>query len=245
MLQSKSILAVFLVLSFFFHEAQAGRLRDRMFWWRKPSVIGYAKLPAAHATLINRKNKVQYMEGTQVPLQKIGTGLYLENDPTSWLGADEDWYCVFKADKQKLKDIDKIWIPRAYKKSTPVGPQKQDLWGVSEDDIVDYIESMSSELKLTSGSKKALRLYQNYQLLMLIPKQTITDGDLGLWAQCFETEDELDDFSDDVIRWKSWGVKGDRGTDAFEPNEEDWYFEPLDFFADYLPWGTKNSPRRA
>ncbi|KAI9054959.1 hypothetical protein LZ554_002102 [Drepanopeziza brunnea f. sp. 'monogermtubi'] len=233
MLRSKSILAVVLALSFFFDEAQA-RMGDRLLWWRKPSFIGYAKLPAAQARRINQNNRLQYMKGAQPSLDKLGAGVYLVNDPEMFLGEKGDWYCGIKANKQKLKEIGKIWIPQAYQKSTPAGLKEQELWAQEERDILNYIKSTSKRLEL-NNPEKALRFSLSYQMQMLIPKQVVINGDLDLWAKCFESQDDLEDLSDDVIDWKSWGIKGERGRAAYEPSDEDYRFDPMDYFADYLP----------
>jgi hypothetical protein len=45
---------------------------------------------------------------------------------------------------------------------------------------------------------------------MVIPETVVKNDDLKFWAKCFESEDKLEDYSDDDIDWESWKISGDR-----------------------------------
>ncbi|KAJ5047637.1 uncharacterized protein L3040_003458 [Drepanopeziza brunnea f. sp. 'multigermtubi'] len=54
----------------------------------------------------------------------------------------------------------------------------------------------------------------NWQLQMLSPAKVVNNGVLELRAKCFESKDELKEFSDAVIDWdgkEEWPIRGVRG----------------------------------
>ncbi|KAI9055291.1 hypothetical protein LZ554_000252 [Drepanopeziza brunnea f. sp. 'monogermtubi'] len=222
MLRSKSTLAVLLALSFFLERAQG-------FWWDDHVLIGFATLPEDQArrinednkpfveenqaTLINKDNNPDVGESSTSPrLPRLGLGLYLAN-------------------KRKMDDIGKVYIPRYYEKSASDGKkaeetskgwtpapswdqttdERQELWGADEKVIVDYIKSQS----LVSKPEKALRFSIDWQWQMLIPTKVVNGGDLDLWAKCYKSEKELvEEFGKEAIDWKSaFDIKGDQKTD--------------------------------
>jgi hypothetical protein len=138
---------------------------------------------------------------------------------------DDTWYCAVKARKWKTKRAGKVVVPAFYTKDTAngrVGPVQ--LWGQKEEVIEEYIKS---EAKIKEA-EKALRFSWDKDddliLQMAIPTAMVdkaptssfkrfipfaSRSELDLWAQCWETEEELHQFSDDVIAWEKWDVKGD------------------------------------
>jgi hypothetical protein len=114
-----------------------------------------------------------------------------------------------------MKFIGKVYIPTSTLKMTSSGAvERQYLWGQGEDVIVAYIKSE----KLVSRPKKALRFSwvkqgtgTGWQPQMAIPKDVVEKDKLDIWAKCFESEAELREFSNGIINWVAWGIKGDRG----------------------------------
>ncbi|EKD12396.1 uncharacterized protein L3040_001004 [Drepanopeziza brunnea f. sp. 'multigermtubi'] len=256
MLRSKSTLAVLLALSFFFDRAQA-------FWWDKHVLIGFTVLSEDQAKLVNKDNKLSFVQEDQAELlnegnepdgedsldsPRLGLGLYLVNEPGGLPDEDDDddddddddereekkggnWYCAVAANERKMGDIGKVFIPKSLEKSTSDGgkakeidegwqptswsqttpKERQELWGADEEVIVDYIKSMG----VVSKPKKAVRFAINWQWQMLIPTKVVNGGDLDLWANCYESEEDLvEEFSTEAIDWKSaFEIKGDRTTD--------------------------------
>ncbi|KAI9052331.1 hypothetical protein LZ554_003681 [Drepanopeziza brunnea f. sp. 'monogermtubi'] len=202
MLRSKSVCAVLLALSFLVNGAQ-GILWNNL--WQRDQVIGYATVSEIQAKLINQDNKLHrgnklYVEKPQY-VPHTGSGFYILNEPGNWIrssvGEDKGrWYCAIRARKIQMRDIAKIKIPVS-------------LMSEDEEKIVDHIASTN----LIRKPKEALRFSyikgsKRWQLQMLIPTDVITKDDLKLWAQCFESEQELVDFSKVVPNWDAWKAKG-------------------------------------
>ncbi|EKD15478.1 hypothetical protein MBM_06106 [Drepanopeziza brunnea f. sp. 'multigermtubi' MB_m1] len=152
--------------------------------------LGYGIVSQEEADMINEDNKLHFEELAYV--NRLGFGLWM-------------------ADERKVEEIGKVWIPKSYQKVASDGQvEQQDLWADDEDAIVKYIESLTLE-----EPERALRLSWvegiPWQLQMVIPANVVTNNDLDFWAKCFESEDALMDFSDDVNDWEAWNITGDRG----------------------------------
>ncbi|KAI9049845.1 hypothetical protein LZ554_005995 [Drepanopeziza brunnea f. sp. 'monogermtubi'] len=202
MLRPKSIFPILLALSFLFSKAQGtwhlGQLHRR-------EAIGYVAVPEEVALRINKDNTIFTRESS------LGPGFSLINEPG--VGQDWSWYCVVEAKWRKMKNIDKIYIPQSIDKWTTRGSQRRNLWGGSEENILDYIRSKP----LKSEPEKALRFswFQNmgseWRQQMVIPEYTILHGDLGLWAKCYEAQPKLMAYSDKYIDWETGEIEGERG----------------------------------
>ncbi|EKD21346.1 hypothetical protein MBM_00459 [Drepanopeziza brunnea f. sp. 'multigermtubi' MB_m1] len=209
--RSKFVFAILLALSFFYG-AQA------TFFGRK--FIGYARVSESLAERINDKNKL-IVEGSG---GSIGPGFYLVNDPAGWI-SEGSWYCAVKASKRKIKKMDKVYIPKSHlTKISETQVERQNLWGEDETLIEKYITGRHLGGKsYIKDPKKTLRFSwvkntnEQWQLQMAIPKKVLEESHLGLWAKCFQSEEELKKYSDRVIPWEKW-TKGKR----FPPPPEDW-----------------------
>jgi hypothetical protein len=130
------------------------------------------------------------------------------------MGGEGSWYCVIKARRSKMKDIDKVYIPQSYERRTSSRRKQQKLWGEEKEVIVDYIRTKQSILQ----PERALRfswvenLDTKGHLQMLIPEDTILYGELEPWAECFESQDKLMGSYDKFIEWeKDWHIEGELG----------------------------------
>ncbi|EKD20872.1 uncharacterized protein L3040_000974 [Drepanopeziza brunnea f. sp. 'multigermtubi'] len=188
MLQSKSIFAILLALSLLFSEAHG-------FWWNM-KVIGYARVPPGTASLINADNKVHIEERPDYDI--LGRGFYLGQEPSySHLGEGEEgfWYCAIKARDWNMKNINKVFVPERYW-----------IGGLfKEVNLEAYLKWLTNK-----KPEKQLRFTfierSDTQMQMLIPISMINNDDLDLWAQCYESEQQLRDSSKhfkDFIKWSS------------------------------------------
>ncbi|KAI9050940.1 hypothetical protein LZ554_005051 [Drepanopeziza brunnea f. sp. 'monogermtubi'] len=205
--QSSIFAALLLALSFFFSGAQA-------VFWRKKIVIGYTAVPADVAAGINKDHKVHLPESSTSASPRLGPGFYLVNSPdslTSLAGRSGNWYCAVKAGKKKVGKIPKANIPESYDLLTPQGVRNQLLWAQEDKFIEEYIETRAH----ITPPEKALRFAwhdREEQLQMAIPTKVLDDEKLlDLWAECFESKEELVKFSAEVIPWDTWQITGDRG----------------------------------
>ncbi|EKD19547.1 uncharacterized protein L3040_002573 [Drepanopeziza brunnea f. sp. 'multigermtubi'] len=204
MLQSKSILATLLALGLFFNGAQA--MLDFEFLKRQ-MVVGYASVPRELAVWINERN-FPYPEH---PSRELGEGFSLVNDPGKLqrVGREEDWYCVVKGSKRRIRRAGKLYIPNTYT-SQETG-EEIDLWKANEHDIMTYSVTFKSLKEPFDAFRFAWAPSSNDRLQMLIPKRTIQSIDMKLWAQCFETLAELRAFSSEIVPWfdpKKWKIVG-------------------------------------
>ncbi|KAI9051593.1 hypothetical protein LZ554_004637 [Drepanopeziza brunnea f. sp. 'monogermtubi'] len=196
--RSKSIPATLLALSFLFSRAQ-GFLRND----NEP--IGYAKVSPSLAQQINSDNKL-HVEESNTP-QQVGPGFYMRS-VSHWAEDDGSWYCIVEANKNKMKEIDKVWIPKEYQMMTPTGQiETYQLWGQDEEEgaILNYIQKSV----MRDEPEKALRFswYQGVSQ-MTIPTEVVNNGDLELWAKCFGSKGELEEQSDDSIDWEEmWTIR--------------------------------------
>ncbi|KAI9053584.1 hypothetical protein LZ554_002538 [Drepanopeziza brunnea f. sp. 'monogermtubi'] len=171
--------------------------------------IGYGIVSKEEADMINEDNKLHFEELAYV--NRLGFGLFVVNELVSLEGIEEKWYCAIEADESKVEEMSKVWIPKSYQRvASDDRIEQQELWAEDEDVIVEYIESLMLE-----EPERTLRLSWvegiPWQLQMVIPANVVMNNDLDFWAKCFESEDALMDFSDDVNDWEAWDIKGDRG----------------------------------
>ncbi|KAI9051729.1 hypothetical protein LZ554_004769 [Drepanopeziza brunnea f. sp. 'monogermtubi'] len=223
----KSIFATLLTLSFLFNGAQAQGWPE---WLKKPNsfqwpktpklfqpeeriVIGYAAVSRWAATSINEFREL-WVDDSPHNLQ-LGPGVYLSNTAGNWINQpqEESWFCVVKAKKSKIKSAPKVYIPHMYEQLTPEhGFVWRELWGKDEAVIVEYIRSEAFIKK----PKEALRFSwvkdtRTSQLQMVVPTGVVNDNGLDIWAQCFESENELKQVSDKTVDWEAWKIKGNPG----------------------------------
>ncbi|KAI9051361.1 hypothetical protein LZ554_004408 [Drepanopeziza brunnea f. sp. 'monogermtubi'] len=201
MLRSESILATLLALSFFFNGAQAF-LGIHM---PGTKVIGYATVPRELALRMNEDNFVFPEKNSP----RLGPGFSLLNDPSLLrnTATSGDWYCAVKAKKGKVKKVGKIYIPWYY---IPIN-RPVFLWNGVEKEIKEYVVTFRSLKKPFDALRFGWAQDLDRKMHMLIPASVVRYGNLGLWGKCFETEDELRDFSDEVIDWgnkKEWDILG-------------------------------------
>jgi hypothetical protein len=137
------------------------------------------------------------------------------------------WFCVIKADKEKIKAATKVWIPKYSPEPTEDGEKPTTLWSKRKDndeDISKYITSFG-----ISDPEKALRFSYLSQdpekMQMVIPTDMLNKNDLDLWAHCWEKEYELEDEYSETVNWKGWeGIVGNPGT--WDPERRDFYTTP-------------------
>ncbi|KAI9047455.1 hypothetical protein LZ554_008174 [Drepanopeziza brunnea f. sp. 'monogermtubi'] len=203
MLRSKSALAILLASIFPFSRAQ-GIFSGNIF--RRETIIGYAVVSEEEAERINYDNKLHIEEYKY--LNQLGSGFYMVNQPDNWLDGEEwSWYCVIRANKKKLANIDKVYVPESYQKMTSDGRmEEQSLVGGDDEFIVEYIKSETG----FSDPEAALRFTwvqgSNWHLQMAVPTKVVDGGHLGEWAKCFKTRNEME-VSDDAIDWQAWKIK--------------------------------------
>lgn len=121
-------------------------------------------------------------------------------------------YCVISADKDRINDVSKAWIP----KISPFDG-KTKLWNQNkEDNINKYIK----QLEDSWNPEKTIRMAYiagaktpTYQLL--IPPKLHNDqgGALGITVKCSAKKDDIKDTRVDYDDWKD-NIKGDKGSDT-------------------------------
>ncbi|KAI9054561.1 hypothetical protein LZ554_001716 [Drepanopeziza brunnea f. sp. 'monogermtubi'] len=215
--RSKSIFAILTILSFFSNGAQA-------MFWQKEIVIGYAGVTSEEARDINKMNKLYISQS--LPTKQLGEGIYMTNKPEGF-SSRATRFCAIKARKYKMNAADKVYIPESYTPETPNGGLRpKQLWGESEEVIVEYIRSLPPLSRFRKAlhipvapvdePEKSLRFSWveggGGQLQMAIPMKAVYDDDrLKLWAKCFESEAELKKFSAETIEWETWAIRGHIG----------------------------------
>ncbi|EKD13050.1 uncharacterized protein L3040_007130 [Drepanopeziza brunnea f. sp. 'multigermtubi'] len=192
MLRSKSISAILLPLSFLISVAQAWPQ-----FLSKPITIGYATVTPDVAERINQQDGKLYVRRSFYE-KPLGDGFYLVNDPLTWEGVHNSWYCAITAKKSAYKRLDKTFVPRTY-------------WNQPESAIVDYLRSTT----WVTNAETALRFSwiegNNWALQMLIPKIVIEEDLMGLRAKCFQSRQERNQLTEEFIKWDDASLKGDRG----------------------------------
>ncbi|EKD18742.1 uncharacterized protein L3040_008754 [Drepanopeziza brunnea f. sp. 'multigermtubi'] len=207
MLRSKFIFAISLALSLLFGRAQA------FFGIHRMKIIGYATAKPEQAERINRNHKItdadiQFMGG------QIGEGFYLINEPGGFTVPGGTWHCVVKARTSRVERIAKVYIPRQYQ-DTPSSRLKN-LWFSNENTIINYVRSMGVVLDYFTALRFSWVQQNNgYGKQMLIPSTVVQRGQLGLWAECFNSvSDMLDEHESGTIDWddkSKWDIKGNIG----------------------------------
>ncbi|KAI9048303.1 hypothetical protein LZ554_008098 [Drepanopeziza brunnea f. sp. 'monogermtubi'] len=201
MLLSKSTCVILLASSPLLNKAQ-GR-----------EVIGYRTVNKEEADLINLFGKPfrdKKFDGDKTSyIHQLGNGFYMSNKPASWVADPWDWYCAIRADADKIRKADKIFIPKYWNRATSDGLLRKYLWGGKEDFILEYIGSMISD------PEEAIRfgwiVYHEWELQMVIPTDMLNEDEFDLWGECFETKDELMRHSSAIIEWATWNIIGNPG----------------------------------
>ncbi|KAI9054671.1 hypothetical protein LZ554_001823 [Drepanopeziza brunnea f. sp. 'monogermtubi'] len=235
-----------LALSFLLTGAQAQGPRK---------IIGYRTATKDEAKAINANHKPSGDDNhddddeddDNKGLYQLGTVgyFYMTNNAPGFPGDDDDWYCIVKGDSVKINAAQKVWVPETYVSGagSSSNPEKTYLWGGNEDLISEYIQTLSLPGRDgTPDPEKALRLSyvafsDEERLQMVIPDQVLRDGELDLWAKCFETEEKLEEElaeqPTEAVDWKSWRIAGGAGRESViwpyvDPNnEKDWPYMGL------------------
>ncbi|KAI9055864.1 hypothetical protein LZ554_000802 [Drepanopeziza brunnea f. sp. 'monogermtubi'] len=227
MLLSQSICSILLALSFLFNRAY-GEDDSRV-------LIGYRYVSQKEAAYINEHKRPYREDRYDIIFERtnmLGKGLYLTDRPDRYPGFERAWRCAIKADRTKIQEVSKIWIPEYYWKRLGGGEvDRKKLWHFNlrnENNIGKYIESMR-----VPNPDGALRFayipYLNGRLQMVIPSDLINKNELDFWAQCWQTEEEMEkEFSSEAVDWKKWKIAGDPVTKD-KPNKlEIWFGEFVD-----------------
>ncbi|KAI9055112.1 hypothetical protein LZ554_000077 [Drepanopeziza brunnea f. sp. 'monogermtubi'] len=185
----------------------------------KEEVIGYRVVSPDEAEGINDREKPYnykaYDDDSLSP--QLGRGFYMTNIPDSQLALADEWYCVIKADSDKIEKADKVWIPKTYEDKEG----STELWTGNEDAILEYIKSL-----VPDDPDEALRfsyiISAGDKLQMVIPPKAIDEDDLDLWAQCWETEEEQKEHSSETVQWTTWKISGTSGASDRDEMEMGW-----------------------
>ncbi|KAJ5047118.1 uncharacterized protein L3040_002961 [Drepanopeziza brunnea f. sp. 'multigermtubi'] len=178
------------------------------------TTIGYRTVSRAEAMSINQGHRPtgEWFDGDGPP--QLGDGFfYLTNTFPSWKDPEpDDWFCVIKADQDKLQAIGKAWIPEYWDRL--IAGQKYEkfhLWSGKEVDIMRYLHFMrirnrerALRFSWVATGKPWSKIDRIPPLHMLIPTDVIVDDQLGLWAKCFETAEEVEEFSSTIHDLLSW-----------------------------------------
>ncbi|EKD15194.1 uncharacterized protein L3040_001563 [Drepanopeziza brunnea f. sp. 'multigermtubi'] len=192
---SQSICSILLASSFLFNGAYGREL------------LGYRIVPQEEADFVNEHNK-PYTEEKDYErfYDQMGKGLHLVNEPASWWGREWEWYCAFEADLEKIKEATKVWIPHVNYM------YYENLWYREEREILEYITTIVSE-----NPEKALRFSIGYfsarteEMTMAIPLAAVQNNDYDLWGKCWRTRDELKEYANRILDWRSWEIIGTPG----------------------------------
>ncbi|EKD14981.1 uncharacterized protein L3040_003822 [Drepanopeziza brunnea f. sp. 'multigermtubi'] len=203
MLLSRSLCVALLASFSFLFDGAQGR-----------KIIGYRTVDEEEADLINFFNKPYrdtLYDRSRRYYRQIGNGFYMVNEPAGWLRKRWDWYCVIEAEIDKIEKAAKVYIPEYYGRTTRKGRTKQTLlWESPEEVFVDYIDSLD-----IPEPDEALRfswiVEHSWKMQMVIPTKVLNRDDLGLWAKCYQTRQELLDYSNEVVEWGTWGIEGNPG----------------------------------
>ncbi|EKD15536.1 hypothetical protein MBM_06164 [Drepanopeziza brunnea f. sp. 'multigermtubi' MB_m1] len=203
---AKSICAILLAVSFLFDRARgfpSGGTRV---------TIGYRTEEAELINFLRQPFRDREYDEEADGLNQLGHGFYMINEPAGWPGRplEDNWFCVIKADGDKVKNAAKIYIPERYSKLTwNARTEEVYLWAGEEETVLEYIESM------IPNPERALRfswiVAGGSMQQMVIPSDIINYNELDMWAQCFQTAEELYRCSSEIIDWKSWEITGNPG----------------------------------
>ncbi|KAI9053577.1 hypothetical protein LZ554_002531 [Drepanopeziza brunnea f. sp. 'monogermtubi'] len=194
--QSTKFWSILLASSVFLSQALADSGRE---------IIGFRNVPPSEAARINIGGKPVEAEQEDVGAEfvsKLGKGYYLINEPAGFGAALGEWYCVVEADSEKMKDVSKVWIPKA----------EIELWSGDETAIKEYIETVGLDARKAlrfsvadiSGLEAAATIYQ-----MVIPTEMVVEDELDLTAKCWQTEKEIKSYTSDGLDWKDWEISED------------------------------------
>ncbi|KAI1402501.1 hypothetical protein F4819DRAFT_275346 [Hypoxylon fuscum] len=177
-------------------------------------VIGYRRCAKEQAEDYIKAGTVTYDASFPDWGKQIGAGTYTTpgRDDYEPMADPDSWYCVISADKDRINDVSKAWIP----KISPFDG-KTKLWNQNkEDNINKYIK----QLEDSWNPEKTIRMAYiagaktpTYQLL--IPPKLHNDqgGALGITVKCSAKKDDIKDTRVDYDDWKD-NIKGDKGSDT-------------------------------
>ncbi|EKD20357.1 hypothetical protein MBM_01039 [Drepanopeziza brunnea f. sp. 'multigermtubi' MB_m1] len=210
MLQSKSFFPILLALSFLFDGAFGLESCLLPFWScgiKRTQVIGYAKLPGEKAMPIILNNKLRVEKSTVT--KQVGPGFYMLNQPVWEEDDDGSWYCLIKANMDKVKKADKVWIPTHYKKTNADGSTvDQALW--DQEDLDNLYDFISYEAFIPEANKALLFSWVHeegyWHEQMTIPTDVVNNDSLGIWATCFPSIHDLKKTSNKAVNWQKWDI---------------------------------------
>ncbi|EKD19063.1 uncharacterized protein L3040_006552 [Drepanopeziza brunnea f. sp. 'multigermtubi'] len=233
-LSSQFTCSILLALSFLVNRAYGER-----------GIIGYRTVQEWEAKQMNAYQKPfrdRVFDKDNAQQNQLGHGLYLINEPASWNVPEwlTSWYCVVEADMDKFAETSKIWIPGQYTGLDKHGRKRSkptQLWNWradNENTILEYIRVMGQP-----NPKKALRFARvpaaPGKLQVVIPSDMVNRNTLDFSAQCWETKEELFDYSSATVDWMNWEIAGDPDVADPEPSdssdkkeEASWYQGWLD-----------------
>ncbi|EKD17863.1 uncharacterized protein L3040_004400 [Drepanopeziza brunnea f. sp. 'multigermtubi'] len=201
MLQSKTILAILLALSFLFTEIQGEGNKI---------VMGYATVPADVAYLMNLRERPYVPRSDE--LTQLGPGFYLVNKPGNWKGNHESHFCVIRGLESRIQETEKVYIPRSYHRESWEDFNTQNLWGEKDESVIlEYIMTETSIKEPEKAFRFSWVLGVDWQLRMLIPKNVVDRAGSDFQAACYESEAAMREDSDEVVDWMSWGITGHPG----------------------------------
>ncbi|EKD15392.1 uncharacterized protein L3040_001759 [Drepanopeziza brunnea f. sp. 'multigermtubi'] len=206
-------------------------------------IIGYRTVNKEEAEYINENHKPSTdddFDDEEGPRQLGEVGyFYTTNTPPGWQGDEDDWYCVVKANSEKIDAAEKVWVPEYYAwgAGSSADPNKMYLWSGDEGLLTEYITSLAkpggteSPDPATALRFSYIAFWDKQQLQMVIPDALLKDDELDLWAECYETEAKLEEQATETVDWNSWRILGGPGQESevwpyVQPdNEEDWPYK--------------------
>ncbi|KAI9054431.1 hypothetical protein LZ554_001593 [Drepanopeziza brunnea f. sp. 'monogermtubi'] len=181
-------------------------------------IIGYRAVTADEATFINNGNKLSLTHIYDAPgqsLNQIGEGFYVYNEPTCLNNkpTENNWFCAIEADSKKIAAAPKLWIPEfGVVQVTTYFSEEFDLWRSDENAVKRYVRSKIDVTPTTKTLRFSYVMFNGWSQQMVIPNLAIRDDAFKLSAQCFETKQELFEYSSETIDWnRRWEITGDPG----------------------------------
>ncbi|EKD18737.1 uncharacterized protein L3040_008757 [Drepanopeziza brunnea f. sp. 'multigermtubi'] len=180
-------------------------------------LIGYRLASPEEAELINTHNRPVQTEFFNHPLNfpnDIGPGYYLVSEPAALEATSGEWYCVVKADKYDMAAVKKVWIPEDNDEFV-WSDDEDDLWTGNEAYIDQYLRNVGADRETVIRFSPTDDAAVNDAVLqMVIPTDMVNENKLGFWAQCWPTDEEQDEHTEETLHWKGWNIDRDpRSTD--------------------------------
>ncbi|KAI1174439.1 hypothetical protein F4777DRAFT_384716 [Nemania sp. FL0916] len=171
---------------------------------RDEQIIGYRRCSKEQAEDYN-KNGLNYKRNYN-DIQ-IGSGIYTAYDRDVWDASDNvyNWYCVISANKDAMKRVNKVWIP----KDDPL-EKDVELWFAGDEWIDDYIKSLDDSW----DPKKTIRLsiidhYKDTDVQLLITPDLVKDTSFAWKVECKEHKEDVEN---KPVNYNDWpdNVKGSK-----------------------------------